>query len=197
MAELRAAHKINGHFYNNSTTTNTVKKDETIRPLFTPESVPEEEQEQYQAFRQALKFHRDNGTKMPQYDDATFYRLAKKNMKRPLTAPIHPAVAQKNLAATQNFLQNFLRNAAPPFNTATPAQPRYNVRSGRYELLQATTTPVQPKVIAQNRLQQLQLRRMEQAAAQSTVVQGQSMASRHAQLRERAAALRKLIASQK
>ena len=209
LAELRARHRINGHFYNASDASTPpapvvsnfnphfprapLAQPQPVLPPFVPlevkPSTPAENE--FQAFVQASRFHRANGVSMPYMTDEAMYKITKQNLQRPLTKPFHREAAVKQMKATQDMIDKFI-------NAKTEVEPTptyvYNVRTRRHEVLleNSNPPPVDPRTLSQNRLKQLQERRQAQLVARASMPMGA-----HRQLQDRAAQLKQYLASKK
>lgn len=173
----------------------------------------ERRNKELKAFKEAVKHHRNAGRKVPDLNDETLFNMIEKNLKRPLTAPPIPTTLAK-MQQMALAKQNKKRIIAPPKLVVPKDDPQpetkvqgqkgvvpLNVPAHLLRLKRTNTSisrTLNPKATARERMNALR----EQKQKQEEVLTGPkaaqaSISAAHQQLRQRAEALRQLLASQK
>ena len=160
-----------------------------LRPKFVPEAkvsatsiIPPEKAQEFQDFVKALEFHKKAGTKVPNQSNEELFHAVQKTLTRPLTTPLTPDQVHLRHLAERERAKKKIYPAPVAARGTTESTINANER---FRL-----TSVSPHASTAERLKALQERRRSSGTPTN-------MAEAHQRLRQRAEALRKIMAERK
>ena len=172
----------------------------------------ERRNKELKAFKEAVKHHRNAGRKVPNLNDETLFNMVEKDLKRPLTAPPFPTTLAKMQQMAAIAQQNKKREIVPPKLVVPKDDPQpetkvqgqkgvvpLNIPAHMLRLNRNNTSisrTLHPKATARERMNALREQKQKQELTGPKAAQA-SISAAHQQLRQRAEALKQLLASQK